>query len=98
MVPPPSPPQRLASRLPSIRLPVPGWLAAWTSALPPLFSSLPGAAQRRRTVLVAALAALAFLLRPWPPFLWLPGWCVGGLLLWALVELLGCLYRPRRWR
>jgi hypothetical protein len=74
------------------------WSLAWLPALPPLFTSLPGAEQRRRALLAAVLAALALLLRPWPPFLWLPGWCVGGLLLWALVALLRCLYWPRRWR
>jgi hypothetical protein len=44
-----------------------------------------------------ALAGLVLLLRPWPPFLWLPGWVVGGLLLWAVVELLRWLWWPRRW-
>ncbi len=74
------------------------WSQSWLAALPPALTSLPGAGQRRRTLLAAVLAALALVLRPWPPFLWLPGWCVGGLLLWALVELLALLYRPRRWR
>lgn len=74
------------------------WSQSWLVALPAALSTLPGAGQRRRTLLAAVLAALALVLRPWPPFLWLPGWCVGGLLLWALVELLGCVFRPRRWR
>jgi hypothetical protein len=38
------------------------------------------------------------LLRPWMPFLLLPGWVVGGLLLWAVLELLLWIWRPRRWR
>ncbi|MEB3349651.1 MAG: hypothetical protein VKO00_06505 [Cyanobacteriota bacterium] len=59
---------------------------------------LPGAAQRRRAWLSALLAGLVMLLRPWPPFLWMPGWCVGLLLLWALGEAMGCLWWPRRWR
>jgi hypothetical protein len=46
----------------------------------------------------AALAILVLLLRPWPPMLWLPGWCVGGLGLWALVEMMLWIWRPRRWR
>jgi hypothetical protein len=44
------------------------------------------------------LAAVALLLRPWPPLLWLPGWCVGALVLWAIAEGLIGLWRPRRWR
>jgi hypothetical protein len=84
--------------LPSLPQRLSRWFQACLPALPPALSTLPGAGQRRRTLLAAVLAALALLLRPWPPFLWLPGWCVGGLLLWALVELLGLLYRPRRWR
>ncbi|MFN5193771.1 MAG: hypothetical protein ACK5E6_05000 [Cyanobacteriota bacterium] len=59
---------------------------------------LPGAPQRRRAWAVALLAGGVLLLRPWPPFLWLPGWLVGLLLLWALVEWVGCLWWPRRWR
>ncbi|MFM8605209.1 MAG: hypothetical protein ACKOBY_06750 [Cyanobium sp.] len=64
--------------------------------LPPLFSSLPGAGQRRRALRQLALAALVLLLRPWPPFLWLPGWVVGLLLLWAVAELLRWLWWPQR--
>ena len=74
------------------------WAWSWLPAVPPLLTTLPGAGQRRRALGAAALAAVALLLRPWPPFLWLPGWCVGGLLLWALVASLRCLYWPRRWR
>jgi hypothetical protein len=49
-------------------------------------------------LLVLALAGGAWLLRPWRPFQWLPGWVVGGLLLWAVLELLRCTWRPQRWR
>ncbi len=66
--------------------------------LPPLFSRFPGAGQRRRAGLAAALAGLVLLLRPWPPFQLLPGWVVGLLLLWAALELLRWLWWPRRWR
>jgi hypothetical protein len=58
---------------------------------------LPGAAQRRRTLAVVVVAMLVFLLRPLPPLAALPGWVVGGLLFWATLELLGWLWRPRRW-
>jgi hypothetical protein len=67
-------------------------------ALPPLLSHLPGAAQRRQALSLSAAAGLAMLLRPWPPFQWLPGWVVGGLLLLAVVSLLRWLWWPRRWR
>jgi MFS superfamily sulfate permease-like transporter len=67
-------------------------------ALPPYLSSLPGSRQRRRALLAAALALAVLLLRPWPPFSWLPGWVVGGLLLWALLELCVWVWWPRRWR
>jgi MFS superfamily sulfate permease-like transporter len=66
--------------------------------LPPWLSTLPGASQRRRALLVAAVALTVFLLRPLRPFLWLPGWVVGGLLIWAAVELLRWSWAPRRWR
>lgn len=58
----------------------------------------PGAWQRRRVACAALLAGMALLLRPWPPFQWLPGWCVGGLLLWAVIEALLWQWRPHRWR
>jgi hypothetical protein len=58
----------------------------------------PGVGQRRRAAAATAAALLVALLRPWPPFQALPGWCVGGLLLWALVEVLLWQWRPRRWR
>ncbi len=67
-------------------------------SLPPLLSTLPGARQRRRSLQVAAAAALVLLLRPWPPFLWLPGWCVGLLLLWAVLGLLRWFWWPSRSR
>lgn len=66
------------------------------ASLSPLLSELPGAAQRRRLLLATLLAALVLLLRPWPPFQWLPGWCVGVLLLWALIELVLWLWWPQR--
>jgi hypothetical protein len=55
-------------------------------------------APRRRAAAVAVAALLVWLLRPWPPLQALPGWVVGGLLLWALVEVLLWQWRPRRWR
>jgi MFS superfamily sulfate permease-like transporter len=67
-------------------------------SLPPLFTRLPGAAQRRRAVAVTLVAVLALLLRPLGPLQFLPGWCVGALLLWATFELLRWLWWPTRWR
>jgi hypothetical protein len=67
-------------------------------ALPPLFDRLPGAAQRRRAVVVSAVAVFTLLLRPLWPLRLLPGWCVGLLLLWATLELLRWRWWPRRWR
>lgn len=64
--------------------------------LSPLLTTLPGAARRRRLLLAWLLALASWLLRPWPPFLWLPGWCIGALLLWAVAELLAWLWRPQR--
>jgi uncharacterized membrane protein HdeD (DUF308 family) len=75
-------------RLPPLQLP---WL-------PPLLRDLPGAGQRRRACLLAFLAGLVLLLRPWPPFLLLPGWVVGLLLLLTAIDLLRWLWRPHRWR
>jgi MFS superfamily sulfate permease-like transporter len=49
-------------------------------------------------VAAAGLAVLAVLLRPWPPFQALPGWCLAALLLWAVIEALLWQWRPRRWR
>jgi hypothetical protein len=73
-------------------------LARRLPRLPPLLATLPGADQRRRALQLAAAAGLVMLLRPWPPFLWLPGWCVGLVQLAAVVELLRWLWWPRRWR
>jgi hypothetical protein len=87
-----------------VRLPLPSLPERFRKAvalpvgLRPLLLDLPGSGQRRRALVAAALAILVLLLRPWPPLLWLPGWCVGGLGLWALVEALLWLWRPRRWR
>ena len=61
-------------------------------------TSLPGSRQRRRALQVLALAGLTWLLRPWLPFQLLPGWVVGALVLWALLELLRWIWRPQRWR
>lgn len=93
----PLPPVRLpllSPLLDALKGPPPAWLER---RLSPLLTSLPGAGQRRRALLLAVLAALVLLLRPWPPFLWFPGWLVGALLLWASVELLRWLWWPRRW-
>ena len=75
---------------PDPRRPV-GWFR-----LPPLLISLPGAAQRRRLLLASLLAGWARWLRPGPPLQWLPGWCVGLLPFWALVEWLVWLWSPQR--
>ncbi len=66
--------------------------------LPPWLSTLPGSRQRRRALLVTVAALAGYLLRPVWPFLVLPGWVVGALLLWAVIELLGWAWWPRRWR
>lgn len=64
---------------------------------PPLLRHLPGSRGRRRALTVAAVAGGVWLLRPWPPFQWLPGAVVGLLLLWAVLELLRWLWWPHRW-
>lgn len=81
-------------------LPLPPSLSprALAAGLRPGTTNLPGAVQRRRLAAAALLALLVLLLRPWPPFQWLPGWCVGGLLLWAVVEAVLWQWRPHRWR
>lgn len=66
--------------------------------LPPLLSTLPGAEQRLRTLRLGALAGMVLLLRAYFPLNFLPGWVVGALLLWAIVEVLGWIWWPRRWR
>jgi hypothetical protein len=65
--------------------------------VPPLLRHLPGSLGRRRALAVVGTAVLVWLLRPWPPFQWLPGAVVGLLLLWAVLELLRWLWWPRRW-
>lgn len=67
-------------------------------SLPPELSQLPGWQQRRRVLLLWALAAALLLLRPCWPVLLLPGWLVGALLLVAVAELLRWCWWPRRWR
>ncbi|MFM7269218.1 MAG: hypothetical protein ACKOZT_11675 [Cyanobium sp.] len=67
------------------------WCRAW-------LLELPGAAQRRRALVAAGFALVAVLLRPWPPFRAMPGWCVAALLLWAVIEAALWQWRPRRWR
>ena len=84
-------------RLPRLQLPRPRLPARLRPALPPLLSHLPDAGGRRRALLVSAAAIGVWLLRPWPPFQWLPGSVVGLLLLWAVIELLRWLWWPRRW-
>lgn len=81
-----------------VRFPFANWFASRLPPLSPLLTSLPGARQRRRALLLVAAAGLLLLLRPWPPFLWLPGWAVGGVQLAAVIDLLRWLWWPRRWR
>jgi hypothetical protein len=84
-----------------VPLPLPEWLRSRLPPLPPpppLLSTLPGARQRRRALLLLALAVIVWLLRPLPPFQWMPGWSVGGLQILALIELLRWLWWPRRWQ
>jgi hypothetical protein len=64
--------------------------------LPAALTSLPGWRQRQRALRVWAAAGLLMVLRPYLPLRLLPGWLVGGLLVWALVELLLWLWWPRR--
>ena len=67
-------------------------------ALPPALTSLPGFEQRQRALRVWAAAGLLMLLRAHWPLRLLPGWLVGLVLVWALLELLIWLWWPRRWR
>jgi hypothetical protein len=83
-----------------MRLPRPTLPARWRPPLPPLpplLDQLPGAASRRRALLISLLALFVWLMRPWPPFQWLPGSVVGAVLLWAVIELLRWLWWPQRW-
>jgi len=66
--------------------------------LPPSLTLLPGWRQRRRLWMVWGLAGLLILWRPLWPLRLLPGWFVGSVLLWAVVELLLWAWWPRRWR
>jgi len=86
---PPTLPPRLTIPL------LPASLRAWGRAW---LLEFPGAAQRRRAVAAASLAVLVVVVRPWPPFRALPGWCVAALLLWAVIEVALWQWRPRRWR
>ena len=67
-------------------------------SLPPSLTVLPGWRQRRRGLQVWALAGVLMLLRPLWPLQLLPGWLVGSVLLWAVVELVLWACWPRRWR
>lgn len=64
--------------------------------LPAALTSLPGWRQRQRALRVWAAAGMLMVLRPHLPLRLLPGWLVGALLVWALVELLLWLWWPRR--
>jgi hypothetical protein len=66
-------------------------------ALPPSLTQLPGWRQRRRLLQVWALAGGLILLRPLWPLRALPGWLVGAVLLWAVLELVLWAWKPRRW-
>ena len=65
--------------------------------LHPALRRWPGHRQRRRALRVWAAAGLLLLLRPLWPLRLLPGWLVGLLLVWGLLELLLWLWWPRRW-
>lgn len=60
--------------------------------------SRPGQEQRRRCTLAWGLLVLVWGGRWIWPLLWLPGWMVGLVALWAVVELAVLLLAPRRWR
>jgi len=68
------------------------------AALPASLTRLPGWQQRQRALRVWAAAGLLMVLRPLWPLRLLPGWLVGLLLVWGLLELLIWLWWPRRWR
>ena len=65
-------------------------------ALPATLRELPGWQQRQRALRVWAGAGLLMLLRPYLPLRLLPGWLVGLVLVWALLELLVWLWWPSR--
>lgn len=65
--------------------------------LPPWLDGLPGSRQRRRALTVLAVAGGVMLLRSRWPLILLPGWVVGGLLLWGVIELVRWAWWPRRW-
>ena len=66
--------------------------------LPPSLTLQPGWQQRRRLLQVWALAGLLMVFRAQWPLRLLPGWLVGAVLLWAVLELLLWTWWPRRWR
>lgn len=80
--------------LPALRLP-PALERPWQRVRAGRSPLLP---QRLHTGAATVLALTVWLLRPLPLLRQLPGWVVGGLLLWALVELALLAWRPRRWR
>jgi hypothetical protein len=59
---------------------------------------LPLELQKRRCAVAVALGLGSWLLRPIPPFQWLPGVVIGALLLWAAIELAALAWRPQRWQ
>lgn len=67
-------------------------------ALPAALTTLPGAKQRLRLLRVWAAAGLLMVMRSLWPLRLLPGWVVGLLLVWALLETLRWLWWPRRYR
>lgn len=58
----------------------------------------PGQSQRRRCGMAWLLLLLVWGGRWLWPLLWLPGWLVLLVALWALLELVLLLLAPRRWR
>ena len=78
--------------LPALRLP-PALERPWQRFRSGRSPLLP---QRLRTGAALVLALGVWLLRPLPLLRQLPGWVVGGLLLWALIELTLLTWRPRR--
>ena len=66
--------------------------------LPPALTTLPGAGQCRRLLALVLAVALVLLLRPYWPLIFLPGWTIGALLLWTVIELLRLAWWPQRWR